>query len=258
MTADTPLSMFTLDERPDLAASARRLSRRVWQEAQFIQHDDAVSGHWDALFGVFAGFQFVFCDVTGAVVAAGHSIPVAWDGTVADLPSGVGDVLERGTRDRGVRPPTALSALLALVEPGRQGSGLSRQVLTGMKALAARHGFSALIAPVRPTLKHRYPLVGMDRYVRWTRPDGTPFDPWLRTHWRMGAEILAVAPVSMLVTGRVAEWEAWTGMAFPESGDYVVPGALVPVRIDRERDLGRYEEPNVWMRHPVAPADTRA
>ena len=45
-------------------------------------------------------------------------------------------------------------------------------------------------------------------------------------------------------------------MAFPESGvDYVVPAALVPVRIDRERDLGRYEEPNVWMRHPVAAGD---
>ena len=67
--------------------------------------------------------------------------------------------------------------------------------------------------------------------------------------------LLAVAPVSMLVTGTVAEWEGWTEMAFPESGDYVVPGALVPVRIDRERDLGRYEEPNVWMRHPVTAAD---
>jgi hypothetical protein len=38
-------------------------------------------------------------------------------------------------------------------------------------------------------------------------------------------------------------------MAFPESGDYIVPGALVPVQIDRERDLGHYVEPNVWMRH---------
>jgi hypothetical protein len=28
-----------------------------------------------------------------------------------------------------------------------------------------------------------------------------------------------------------------------------VPGALVPVRIDRERDVGTYVEPNVWMRH---------
>jgi hypothetical protein len=63
--------------------------------------------------------------------------------------------------------------------------------------------------------------------------------------------MLRVAPRSLDVRGTVAEWEQWTGMAFPESGDYVVPGALVPVTIDRDRDEGRYVEPNVWMRHPV-------
>lgn len=55
----------------------------------------------------------------------------------------------------------------------------------------------------------------------------------------------------MVITGTVAEWEEWTGMMFPESDAYVVPGALVPVRIDRGRDLGLYEEPNVWMRHAI-------
>jgi hypothetical protein len=40
-------------------------------------------------------------------------------------------------------------------------------------------------------------------------------------------------------------------MAFPETGPYVIPEALVPVEIDRERDLGRYVEPNVWVRHPL-------
>ena len=56
----------------------------------------------------------------------------------------------------------------------------------------------------------------------------------------------------MVITGTVSEWEGWTGMRLPESGDYVVPGALVPVAIDVERDVGTYTEPNVWMSHPVA------
>ena len=38
-------------------------------------------------------------------------------------------------------------------------------------------------------------------------------------------------------------------MEFPESGAYVVPGALVPVEIDREAYQGVYVEPNVWMQH---------
>ena len=68
---------------------------------------------------------------------------------------------------------------------------------------------------------------------------------------RLGAKFLRVAPRSMVVTGTVAEWEAWTTMTFPESGRYIVPGALAPVRIDHRRNLGRYVEPNVWMRHAV-------
>ena len=89
------------------------------------------------------------------------------------------------------------------------------------------------------------------RYLTWRRGDGELFDPWLRLHERLGAEILGVCPGSLVVTGTVAEWEQWTGMAFPDSGAYVVDGALVPVEIDREHDRGRYVEPNVWMRHPV-------
>ncbi|HEV3399102.1 MAG TPA: GNAT family N-acetyltransferase, partial [Actinomycetes bacterium] len=56
---------------------------------------------------------------------------------------------------------------------------------------------------------------------------------------------------SVVIAGTVAEWEEWTGMRFPDSGPYVVPGALVPVEIDRDADQGRYVEPNVWVRHRV-------
>jgi len=56
-----------------------------------------------------------------------------------------------------------------------------------------------------------------------------------------------LAERSLDISGSAAEWESWTGMPFPEDGDYVVPGALVPVRF--EDGVGRYVEPNVWMRH---------
>jgi hypothetical protein len=70
-------------------------------------------------------------------------------------------------------------------------------------------------------------------------------------HVRLGAEILAPVAESLLITGTVAEWESWTQMSFPSSGDYVFPQGLAPVTIDRSADLGRYWEPNVWMRHPI-------
>jgi hypothetical protein len=89
----------------------------------------------------------------------------------------------------------------------------------------------------------------MERYIGWRRPDGALLDPWLRVHERLGAEIVRIAPRTLVILSSVADWEDWTEMAFPESGAYVVPGALQPVLIDREKDEGRYEDPNVWMRH---------
>ena len=41
-------------------------------------------------------------------------------------------------------------------------------------------------------------------------------------------------------------------MNFPDSGDYVVPGALAPLSLDVEADHGRVTEPNYWMRHRLA------
>jgi hypothetical protein len=38
-----------------------------------------------------------------------------------------------------------------------------------------------------------------------------------------------------------------------ESDEYVFAGGLAPVTIDREADSGTYWEPNVWMRHRLAP-----
>ena len=47
----------------------------------------------------------------------------------------------------------------------------------------------------------------------------------------------------------MADWETWTEMAFPESGEYVFPHVLSVVAIDRDADVGAYWEPNVWMLH---------
>jgi hypothetical protein len=244
---------FTLAERPDLEGAVRRLVGSIWpREMEYIHHDPVCRRHWGALYREFAEFQPVLCNGRGVVVAAGFTIPLAWSGRVRDLPSGVDGALERGVRGRVKgRAPNALSALLAAVAPVRRGRGLSARVIRAMRVVAARHGLDVLIAPVRPTLKHRYPTTPMRRYARWNRKDGALFDPWLRVHWRLGAKLLRVAPRSMVVTGTVAEWEEWTTMTFPESGRYIVPGALAPVTIDHRRNRGRYVEPNVWMRHPV-------
>ena len=244
------IEVFTLEQRPELEPTARDLDSSALPE--FMHHDAAVNRHWEKLYSEFPGLQIVVCR-KGEVVAAGNSIPVFWDGTVEGLPAGLDGVLERGFEDlENERSPTVASALLAVVPRANRVRGLSRVLLNSMKAMAMESGLGALIAPVRPTLKSRYPLTPMGRYTRWEREDGLPFDPWLRVHRRLGAEFLRVAHRSMLITGSVGEWEEWASMQFPESGNYIVSGTLQPVVMDLEKDLGVYEEPNVWMRHPIA------
>ena len=118
-----------------------------------------------------------------------------------------------------------------------------------MTALAAAHGLDGLIAPVRPTWKERYPLSPIESYLRWRRDDGLLYDPWLRTHERLGAEVLGAGPA--VADDRrlpARSGRSWTELTYPEDGDYIVPGALAPVRFEGGR--GVYVEPNVWMRHP--------
>jgi hypothetical protein len=243
------LTVHTLAERPDLESPVRSLPDTF---PEFMHHDAAVNRHWNGLYADFAGFQIAVRDDLGEIVAAGNCIPVFWDGSIEGLPTGLDGALERGFEDLAWgRAPTVASALLALVPQAHRGPGLSSVVLTAMKSAATEHGLGVLIAPVRPTLKDRYPLTPMERYVGWEGPEGLPFDPWLRVHRRLGAEFLRVAPGSMVITGTISGWEGWTGMRFPESDAYVVPRALQPVVMDLERDLGLYEEPNVRKRHPV-------
>ncbi|MEA2023839.1 MAG: hypothetical protein U9N79_06035 [Actinomycetota bacterium] len=125
-----------------------------------------------------------------------------------------------------------------------------------MRNLAVDAGIDALIAPVRPSYKERYPLTDIQRYVTWTRGDGMLFNPWLRVHQRVGASIMKVARESMTISGTVADRETWAEMRLPSSGDHIVPGALAPVKMDVENDRGRCVEPNVWMLHALTRSST--
>ncbi len=242
-------TVFTHAERPELEAAAQGDDfLRQWP--QFMFHDPYAAEHYPTMYDRCPDFQFYVQDEGGTVVAGGNSIPLAWDGTEGDLPQGWDDALERGAHGacNNVHP-NALCALQATASGAFVGQGLGAALVQTMRMLATDAGFEALIAPVRPSGKERYPLTDIERYVTWRRTDGLLLDPWLRVHERAGASIVRTAPESMTISGTVAEWEGWTGLRFPESGDYVVPGALVPVVVDVTGDRAVYVEPNVWMVH---------
>ena len=131
-------------------------------------------------------------------LATGWAIPVRWDGTVADLPTGYTDATARAVEDReqGVEPDT-LVICGAVVAPTHKGRGLAGRVLAALCEAAADRGWPRVIAPVRPTLKSRYPLTPVGTFMAWTRPDGTALDPWIRTHLQMGPRVAAERKVTL-------------------------------------------------------------
>ncbi len=239
-------------ERPELWQRIADLSSQVWPE--YNLHADDTNAYWGRLYDDFPDFQFVlYDDQRDEVLAEGHTLPCAWDGTAAGLGPGIDHIIAAGfALHEAGGTAHALSALAAEVIPEHRARGLSTVMLKAMAALAASADLEHLVAPVRPSWKERYPLAPIERYMHWTGRDGQPFDPWIRVHLRLGGRVVAPVPHSMRITGSVADWESWTQMEYPESGEYVFPHGLATLRVDREADSGLYWEPNVWIAHRAA------
>ncbi len=243
------LTMHTAAERPDLWERGIP-SAAVWPE--YNLHGDVLNQWWGHLDEELPQFQFVLYDEAGdEVVAEGHTGPFWWEGREDALPDGIDAVLEQiFAHARAGQPVNTLCALAAEAPREGRARGLAEQLLTAMRTIAVRRGLTHFVAPVRPSWKERYPLAPIERYIQWRRDDGQLLDPWMRVHERLGARVSTPLPTSLRITGSVSEWQSWTGLAFPDTGDYVFPEGLAPVHIDRASDRGSYWEPNVWMVHP--------
>jgi hypothetical protein len=243
-------TIVSVDERPDLDPAIDELIAATWPA--FMNEDEVANAHFGRAYADWPQFQALLLNDAGTLVALGNAMPLDWDGTDDDLPDGWREQVLRSVAalEEG-RPVDTLGAMQIAMRGDARGTGLSGTMVGAMRAASRAAGYRAVIACVRPTEKDRYPLMPIEDYARWTREDGLPFDSWMRLHARLGARIVRAAPRSMMVRGTVADWESWTGMAFPQSGQYVVPRATQPVTIDVERDEGLYYDQNVWMVHAI-------
>ena len=157
------------------------------------------------------------------MVAEGHTGPLWWDGVDETLPGGIDAAIEQIFAASGPASPRTPSARWPRRARARVAPVASPcRLLKAMRVIAERHGLTHLVAPVRPSLKERYPLTDIERYVRWRREDGQLFDPWMRSTNDSAREWRPHFPVNADHRD-CAEWETWTGTAFPESGRLRLP-----------------------------------
>jgi hypothetical protein len=240
------------EDLPDYRDRAADISEASWPE--FMLHDPVANENWHELFDRFGEYQFGLFDTQNDRLAAiGNSLPFHWDQPLEQLPERGWDWVFQAAVEahQNGREPNIQSAIQINIHPDYQSKGLSTNMVKAMRRIGQAKGFRYLVAPVRPNQKSKYPLISIDDYVRWTNEEGLPFDAWLRVHARAGAKIIKPCHEAMTIPGSRADWEEWTGLKFPQTGSYHIPGALNPMKMDVEKDEGVYVEPNVWMVHTL-------
>ncbi len=204
---------------------------RTWSDAQlealfaegfpnFITADREVKKYIGRVRECFPQLDVMLVDESDEPVATGWGVPISWSEETDDLPTSFADVLCRSVEIHETLADADTFVICGgVVHPERKGSGVAGELITALCAIGETHGLTRVVAPVRPTRKHLYP------------------------------QVIAMAPAAQVMTGTVSEWEAWTDLAMPVSGEYVIPQGMSVLRVERDADLGTYVEPNVWLRH---------
>jgi len=238
--------------RNDYRDLVRGLTKIAWPE--FMLHDQVANELWHELLDRFPEYQLALYNTENKRVAAmGNSFPLKWEDSLENLPEGGWDwAFVQAVEDhkRGLSP-NFHCAIQVVIHPDYRGHSLSARMIQAVRAVTRAKGLQALIIPVRPSEKSKYPLISIDDYIIWKKEGGLPFDAWLRVHARLGGKIIKTCHASKTIRGTRAEWESWTKMRFPQSGEYIIPGALSPIQMNIEKNEGVYVEPNVWMLHPL-------
>ena len=249
---NSPFTFITPLEYPDYDDRLRGLATACWP--LFMLQDPVADQLWDRLNEYFPHLQFALVDTrTNKVIAEANSVALHWQSDMHTLPEGGWDwVFQQAVADHQAgKPANIQSAIQIAIHPHYRGQGLSALMVQKMRQVGEAHGFKKLIAPVRPSQKSDYPLINIDEYITWQREDGLPYDAWLRVHARAGAKIIKACHHAMEISGTREDWQKWTGLNFPQSGEYTLPGGLVPMIYDAHGNRGIYIEPNVWMVHEL-------
>ncbi|MBC8953031.1 GNAT family N-acetyltransferase [Xenorhabdus sp. PB62.4] len=241
------------EERTDLEDAIDTLIYSNWPE--FMHHDAVAEQYRHKLYEPdFSRFQKLAILQQGQeerLIGLLDSVPFPWEYSSLDqLPDeGWDAVLHAGGEAKGKKKANMVSALSVTVDPEFRGQNVPALLINSVKQTAREAGLDGLVVPVRPSLKSKYPLQDFVQYCEWKNDKGEPFDPWIRTHCRLGAKIIKPALRSMDIYGTVEQWQEWTGMKFPQSGEYIIPGGLVPLVVDAEKQMAYYIEPNLWVFH---------
>jgi GNAT superfamily N-acetyltransferase len=215
----------------------KQLDALTWPT--FLLKDIQQAGSWSYVYDDFLAYQFAYFDGNN-LVGIGNAMGLQFDNDFDKLPEkGLDWAAEKSKSDKAAGlQPNLMVAIQIMLHPDYKNKGLSYMMVNTMKGIANANGLSNIALPVRPNMKSQHPLISIDEYITLKSDDGLPYDPWIRVHTKLGAKLIHPCHQSMYVSGTVQEWSEWTGLTFDQSGKFVVEGALMPVNIDIDKNIG--------------------
>jgi hypothetical protein len=144
-----------------------------------------------------------------------------------------------------------LCLMSANVDPEFRSLKFSSALIRAAKEIAKSLNLSCVLAPVRPTQKSQFPTMLIAEYVEMKTIQGEIYDPWLRTHYKLGGEVLNICSESVLVKASLKKWQEWLGTT-DLSSPFVPELGLVPLIVDQQKNIGIYAEPNIWIRYKIS------
>lgn len=244
----------SLKELPSLKEEMDALSERSWHPSMTYGSEEQRQ-EWNDIHSVFADYQFGIVQKGSLkLIASGNCVPLRWIDSPSELPAQGWDwaIATSLSQNSLSIEPNVLVALSICVEPEYRSKGISKIAIQQMKNIAAEKGFDRLFAPVRPMLKADFPQMNIAEYAQKVNELGQPYDPWIRAHCNSGAKISHVCNESMTIEAPLSLWTLWSGVNFLQSGSYIVPGLLSPLKANLDSGVGTYVEPNVWVHHLVS------
>lgn len=242
--------VVSFKERPDLYDLQEEICGKAFPT--FLYYSETAINTWEKMIEYYKEYQLLLLH-NDKIVCIFNCMPMNWNFSDEELPEEAFEWgLEKELKDfEAGKEINAALGVQIIIPKEYQGKGISSIAVAEIKAMCVKMGIRKLIIPIRPTLKSKYPINDIDNYINWKNEKGLPFDPWLRVHVKQKGKIIGTCTNAVEIRGTVEQWEKWTNMKFPESGMYVVEGALCPININSEINLGIYNEPNVWVSYEL-------
>ena len=241
-----PISFVKLTERPDLKKQMQVLELEAYPA--FFEGQSSYYKAMERLGEAASDLKLAAIGNNGQLLAGAEAVALTWNGIDEDLPEGYDAALQRAitVHESGIQADTICLVNLMVSEAAR-GRRLTVKLMQAFWNTEAGFKPRALIGNIRGALKHEHPTTPMSDYIAWTNDDGKPYDPWIRSFLDAGARLGPVVNETLTITSTLENWSKWTGVEFPENGDYIIPMGSAPLKVNCERDEGIYVEPGVWI-----------